>query len=215
MNSCSPLLPPLPRCFDTSFPRGALVYHHPLFQRDRPELMSKMSAGMNKFARHGVEETLTSSRATEDRHPRIAAHLGQVSRFVPSNPTALASYGLTTVERLGDICPQQPQQLQLHSQLLAAERLRAAATTIRARMQSQVTVRDLCLQRLQESQGSAVVPSDPSYLQYLATRGSGALAADQMFGSQVVPAADVDLSSLSILRLLQVRELLSRARGPS
>ncbi|GAX21607.1 hypothetical protein FisN_29Hu041 [Fistulifera solaris] len=146
------------RCFDTSFPRGALVYHHPFFQRDRPELMKQMSAGMKK--------------------------LTAVVKNEPSQTTVVAPS--TTMESHFYAQP-------VPQQLLATERLRSSI---------QPTVRDLC--RLPTVPNTT--PLDPLLLHYLANRSNPALPPPLLIN----PSPSVDLSNISTLRLLQLRELLSR-----
>jgi hypothetical protein len=148
------------RCFDTSFPRGALVYHHPYFQRDRPELMKQMSAGMKKSTIRPV------LKRKEDAIPSVS------QTTLPATPTIEGSF----------------YSQQLPQQLLTAERLRFSM---------QPTVRDLCLQ---------TVPLDPLLLHYLTTnhRSNPLAPAPRM------PPPFVDLSHVPMLRLLQLRELLSR-----
>jgi hypothetical protein len=149
------------RCFDTSFPRGALVYHHPFFQRDRPELMKHMSAGMKKStAVRKEEEPSTVSQTT-----------------LPAAPTTIESNFYA-------------QALPQH--LFATERLRSSI---------QPTVRDLC--RLPTVPNTLL---DPLLLHYLANRSNPPVVAPP----PLLTAPSVDLRNISTLRLLQLRELLSR-----
>lgn len=159
--------PSLLRCFDESFPRGALVYHHPLFQRDRPELMNQMTAGKNKC------EPAVSKRATVDRELRPTARLGQGS-ILPPTSASVVCYDGTAAERL-DTMQHQQQQQQLQNQKLEQNQQQRAdeqfrvATTIHARMQSNAVLRELCLQSLHDRQQQRAVDliSDPSAFEQL------------------------------------------------
>lgn len=235
------------RCFDTTFPRGSLVYHHPLFQRDRPELMSKMSAGMNKYSRHHSYNNTNNTKRDDLTLATLTS--GRPLGIVAAHP--VSNHSITAVasspgERLGRM--QQQQQQQQMQTLATAERL-CAATTMNATV-SQAALRGLCLQTLRDAGGShhhppaSVMPPPPSsYLQQylLGTNHPPGGSSSSSFLHQnhhhpsplsfmasrrppppptlppppTATTTDLDLSSLSILRLLQLRDMLSRARGSS
>lgn len=176
--------------------------------------MSKMSAGMKKYASEAKTAASISSgsSATEDQqHIIVAPH--RLPGALPPNPTALAPYGRPAVQSLSHIVYSQP-QLQTSRPLLNADRV---ATTIRARMQSQAALRNLCLQTLQNRQG--VVTTTPYYSSLNTNVPQPVMASslsrspDPTLDRLGLPASGIDLSNMSTLSLLQLRDLLSRTRG--
>ncbi len=193
------------RCFDTSFPRGALIYRHPLFQRDRPELMSQMSAGKKKCE---VAKPAVSNQASDNREHQPTAQRGLLaSGPLLVNPSRLPYYDrISAASERHDTRQLQNnhhrQQQHQNQQRAAAEQYRVA-TTIHNRMQSNATVRELCFQTLHDRQQQRDWHN--SFIRTVPFSG----ATGQQQQGDISAAAG---SAQRVLTLLRLRQLLSRSR---